>query len=176
MSKLEIASINVQGLQDNKKRKRIFQTFRNSKFDIILLQETHSTDEDIIDWKKDWIGTAFFSSLNSTKSRVPILCKEFKNFKVKFEKSDQAGHIISVTVETPKYKFQIANTYVPNIPSPLPQLKIFFDKQKCYATPKHQAILGGDFNMVENLTMDRQEGNPNRQHQYRLKELNKVII
>ena len=60
MSKLEIASINVQGLQDNKKRKRIFQTFRNSKFDIILLQETHSTDEDIIDWKKDWIGTAFF--------------------------------------------------------------------------------------------------------------------
>ena len=104
MSKLEIASINVQGLQDNKKRKRIFQTFRNSKFDIILLQETHSTDEDIIDWKKDWIGTAFFSSLNSTKSRVPILCKEFKNFKVKFEKSDQAGHIISVTVETPKYK------------------------------------------------------------------------
>ena len=41
---------------------------------------------------------------------------------------------------------------------------------------KYQAILGGDFNMVENLTMDRQEGNPNRQHQYRLKELNKVII
>ena len=41
---------------------------------------------------------------------------------------------------------------------------------------KYQAILGGDFNMVENLTMDRQEGNPNRQHQYGLKELNKIII
>ena len=60
MSKLEIASLNVRGLQDHNKRKRIFQTFRNLKFDIILLQETHSTDEDVVLWKKDWIGRAFF--------------------------------------------------------------------------------------------------------------------
>ena len=34
--------------------------------------------------------------------------------------------------------------------------------------------MGGDFNMVENLTMDRQGGNPNRQHLYGLEELNKI--
>ena len=34
--------------------------------------------------------------------------------------------------------------------------------------------MGGDFNMVENLTMDRQGGNCNRQHQYGLEELNKI--
>ena len=28
--------------------------------------------------------------------------------------------------------------------------------------------------MVENLTMDRQGGNPNRQHQYRLEEFNEM--
>ena len=171
MSKLEIASLNVRGLQDNNKRKRIFQTFRNSKFDIILLQETHSTDEDVVLWKKDWIGRAFFSSLNSTKSGVAILCKESKNFKVEFENSDKAGRIISVTVETQKNKFQITNIYAPNIP---PQRKIFFDKLKCYVTPKYEVILGGDFNMVENLTMDRQGGNLNRQHQHGLEELNEI--
>ena len=171
MSKLEIASLNVRGLQDNNKRKRIFQTFRNSKFDIILLQETHSTDEDVVLWKKDWIGRAFFSSLNSTKSGVAILCKESKNFKVEFENSDKAGRIISVTVETQKNKFQITNIYAPNIP---PQRKIFFDKLKCYVTPKYEVILGGDFNMVENLTIDRQGGNPNRLHQYGLEELNEI--
>ena len=100
MSKEEIASLNYRGLQDNKKRKRIFQTFCNSKFDIILLQETHSTDETVIHWKKDWTGRGIFPSLNSTKSRVAILCKESKNFTVEFEKSDKAGQIISVTVET----------------------------------------------------------------------------
>ena len=112
MSKLEIVSLNITGFQDNNKRKRIFQTFRNSKFDIILLQETHSTDENVVLWKKDWTGCAFFSLLNSTKSRVAILCKESKNVKVGFENSDKAGRIISVTVETQKNKFQITNIYV----------------------------------------------------------------
>ena len=171
MSKLEIASLNVRGLQDNNKRKRIFQTFRNSKFDIILLEENHSTDEDVIPWKKDWIGRAFFSSLNSTKSGVAILCKESKNFKVEFENSDKAGSIISVTVETQKNKFQITNLYAPNIPL---QRKSFFDKLKSYVTPKYEVTLGGHFNMVENLTMDRQGGNPNRQHLYRSEQLNEI--
>ena len=132
MSKLEIASLNVRGLQDNNKRKRIFQTLRNSKFDIILLQETHSTDEDVVLWEKDWTGRAFFSLLNSTKSGLAILCKESKNFKVEFENSDKAGRIISVTVETQKDKFQITNIYAPNIPL---QRKTFFDKLKSYVTP-----------------------------------------
>ena len=52
MSKVEIASLNVRGLQDNNKRKRIFQTFCNWKIDITLPWETHSTDEDVILWKK----------------------------------------------------------------------------------------------------------------------------
>ena len=171
MSTSEIASPNVRGLQDNNKRKRNFQTFRNSKFDIILLQETHSIDEDVVLWKRDWIGRAFFSSLNSTKSGVAILCKESKNFKAEFENSDKAGRIISVTIETQKNKFQITNVYAPNIPL---QRKTFFDKLKCYVTPKYEIILGGDLNMVENLTMHRQGGNPNRQHLYGLEELNEI--
>ena len=48
MSKVEIASLNVRGLQDNNKRKRIFQTFCNWKIDIILPCETHSTDEETL--------------------------------------------------------------------------------------------------------------------------------
>ena len=34
--------------------------------------------------------------------------------------------------------------------------------------------MGGDFNMVENLTLDRQGGKPNRQHLYGLEELNEI--
>ena len=115
MSKLEIASLIVRGLQDNNKRKIIFQTLRNSKFDIILLQETHSPDEDVVLWKRDWIGRAFFSLLNSTKTGVAILCKESQNFKAEFENSDKAGRIIiSVNIETQKNKFQITNVYPPS--------------------------------------------------------------
>ena len=171
MSKLEIASLNAQGLQDNNKRKIIFQTFCNSKFDIILLQETHSTDEDVILWTKDWRDHASLSSLNSTKSGVAILCKESENFKVEFGNSGKAGCIILVTVETQKNKFQLTNIYPPNIPL---KHKTFYDKLKCYVTPKYKVILGGGFNMVENVTMDRQGRNPNRQHLSGLEELNKI--
>ena len=68
-------------------------------------------------------------------------------------------------------KINSKNVYAPNIPL---QRKTFFDKLKCYVTPKYEIILGGDLNMVENLTMDRQGGNPNRQHLYGLEELNKI--
>ena len=87
------------------------------------------------------------------------------------EDSNKTGRIISVTVETQKNKFQITNIYAPNI---LLQRKTFFDKLECYVTPKYEIILGGDFNMVENLTMDKQGGNPNRQHIYGLEKLNQI--
>ena len=45
MEKLQIASLNVRGLQI-KKRNRIFLYFKTKKFDAILLQETYSTPED----------------------------------------------------------------------------------------------------------------------------------
>ena len=48
------------------------------------------------------------------------------------------------------------------LPTYLPAEKICFDKLKCYFTPKYDAILMGDLNMVENLTMDWQGGDPKR--------------
>ena len=118
--------------QLNNKRKRIFQTFCSSKFDIILLQETHTTDEQCFG-EKTLDRTNFFSLLNSTKRGVAILCKESQNFKVEFENYDKAGRILWVTVETQKSKFQITNIYSPTIPA---KQKIIFDKLKCYVIPK----------------------------------------
>ena len=51
MSKLEIVSRNVADVQYNNKRKRISHAVCNSKDDIILPQETHSTVEEVIFWK-----------------------------------------------------------------------------------------------------------------------------
>lgn len=48
--------------------------------------------------------------------------------------------------------------HTPNIPL---QQKSFFDKLRCYVAPKRRVILGGEFNTVENLIMDRQGENPN---------------
>ena len=34
--------------------------------------------------------------------------------------------------------------------------------------------MDGDFNIVKDLTMDKQGGNPNRQHQYGIEKLNEI--
>ena len=143
MSRLEIASLHIHCVQDNNKRKKIFQNFDNSKCDIILLLKHIVLIKTLLSGKK------------TIQVGVEILCKESKSFKAEFQNSDKAGHIISVTVETQKNEFQLTNIYAPNMP---PKRKTF-DKLKYYVSPKYKVILGGDYSMVENFTIDRQGGN-----------------
>ena len=54
MEGVSVATFNVDGLQTNEKRNKIFQYFENSQYDIILLQETHVQTENITKWKQEW--------------------------------------------------------------------------------------------------------------------------
>lgn len=62
MENLQIASLNVRGLQNKKKRNRIFQYFQSKKYDI-LSRETYSTVQDENEWKKEWEGPTLISFL-----------------------------------------------------------------------------------------------------------------
>ena len=152
----------------------MFQTFHNSKFDIILLQEHMVLMKTLFFERKTRQVTRFFSSLDRSKSGAAILCKESKNFKVEFENSDKAGRIILVTVETQKTNFRKQKYMLPIYrlhPHPPAENLLWQTEILCHT---HEVILGGDFNMVEHLTMHRQRGNPNRQHQQGLEELNEI--
>ncbi len=41
-----ISTLNCRGLRDAKNRKRVFEYFKEKMYDIIMLQETHSTELD----------------------------------------------------------------------------------------------------------------------------------
>ena len=92
MENLQIACLNVRGLQNKNKRNRIFQYFKSKKYDIILLQETYSTPQDENIWKKKWEGPAFFSSLNNHKCGEAILCtNNQKKLKAFYENKHKPG-------------------------------------------------------------------------------------
>ena len=83
-----------------KQRNRIFQFFKTKKFDVILLQETYSTLQDENEWKKEWEGPAFFSSLSNHKCGVAILCTNNKNkLKTAYGNSGKAGRHLSIKIE-----------------------------------------------------------------------------
>jgi exonuclease III len=48
---LSLATINVNGLRDKKKRDFVFNWLVAKKVDVIFLQETHSTKDGLIRWQ-----------------------------------------------------------------------------------------------------------------------------
>ena len=62
MFNLSIATINVNGLRDSRKRSRVLQWMKIFAFDIILLQEIYlSTEMDFLLFKREWDGPVYFS-------------------------------------------------------------------------------------------------------------------
>ena len=108
MENLQIASLNIRGLQN--KRNRIFQYFKSKKYDIILVQETYSTPQDENFRKKEWEGPAFFSSLNNHKCGVAILCTNNQNkLKAFYENMHKLERHLSIKIEMESSSFIIRN-------------------------------------------------------------------
>ena len=59
---LRLNTFNCRGLQDGFKRKKVFNFLRESKYDIIFLQETYSSKSDEMLWRPQCVGQAMFSS------------------------------------------------------------------------------------------------------------------
>ena len=59
MAAYKVATLNVNGLADKRKRNIIFDYIRNKKYDITCLQETHGTNQTTEQWSKEWGGKAY---------------------------------------------------------------------------------------------------------------------
>ena len=56
MGDLFLATVNARELKQNTKRLAMFRYFKQQHYDIICLQETHFTKQDIPIWEKQWGG------------------------------------------------------------------------------------------------------------------------
>ena len=66
---------------------------------------------------------------------------------------------------------QITSAYAPN----RPHLRtFFFDKLRQQLSPKYLTIIGGDYNMVEDVNIDRRGGTLSASHRIGLTELDKL--
>ena len=159
MENLQIVSLNVGGLQNKNKRNRIFY-FKTKKYEIILLQETHSTQEDKTQWKKEWEGPAFFSSLKSLKCGITIHCTNNNKIKATYENLFKATRHLSIKIETDSLSFKVTNIYAPNAP----WKRKHFKKLEAYIKNDTKNVLGEDFNKVEDISKDRAGRNLTTQH------------
>ena len=118
-------------------------------FEIIPLEETHSTNKMINKWEKQWLGKSFWNSGKATKSSgIAIVLKKDLNIEMHTILKDEERRILSLNFSLEKQNFQIINIYAPTKNS---EKSKFYKHLKNYINTKQNIILGGDFNMVKDL-------------------------
>ena len=107
-SNITIATLNVNGLHDNGKRQRIFQTIQNKKSHRSLLQENHSKPEQATKQEKEWEGPFYWHSGQIPKSLgVAIIFKKDLQVEPLQVDKDQEGRILTLSFVYEKQVFQI---------------------------------------------------------------------
>ena len=142
---LKITTFNCRGLQDKFKRKKIFRFLHQRKDDIILLQETHSIDENLKMWKTEWGGQLLMNSGTSNSRGVAVLFRPGLNAQTSHIFSDPDGRYLTLNVAIDDLAFKLINIYAPNQDSPDFFLDLFF---KIGDNDCTNLVVGGDLNIA----------------------------
>ena len=156
MAGIEILSINVHGLRDPVKCSNIVDWLKNRKESVIFLQETYfSEPNDTRFLKSIWKGS-IYSSFGGKHSRgVSTLIKESLSTKHHTVTHDNCGRWVNVTLDTHNSKLQLLNIYAP---CQIGERTAFFQTLPPHIRGGVPTIIGGDFNCISNLFLDKLGG------------------
>ena len=148
-------SFNARGLANRLKRQQVFNWIKQKRVKIALLQETHSTADTEYLWRFDWGGDIIFSHGNSAARGTAILFDKDTPVQILNSYTDPEGRFIILDLELNGLRLTLSNVYAPNEDSP----DFFIDFiQKIEAVPNDNRIIGGDFNLVLDINVDKKGG------------------
>ncbi|KAL7849206.1 hypothetical protein SRHO_G00208290 [Serrasalmus rhombeus] len=85
MDEFKVAILNVNGARDANKRALLFELLRLKHVDVMFVQETHSDEQNAVDWVREYEGRAFLShrssgDLHELKNWRPVslLCCDYE--------------------------------------------------------------------------------------------------
>ena len=76
-----VLSLNVPGLNKTIKRRQIFRLLHQQKSDVVFLQETYSSAQNVKSWEAEWGGKMIGSHGTNHSRGVMILFKPKRNVK-----------------------------------------------------------------------------------------------
>lgn len=170
MTTIKIATLNVNGLNDDIKCASIMNQLKILNCDIIALQETHVIESKIATTRKTWEGQSYWNPApSSSSSGTAILLGP----KVKYtsHKKDETGRIITCKISINDVQLQLTNIYGPNDNQ---HKEYFFNNLTNYMYNIKHSILTGDFNMVEDPNLDRNPPCKSTTYSKGINNLNKV--
>lgn len=146
MSEVNIATLNVNGAREMKKRAEIFEVVKQRRIDVVMLQETHSDLKNAADWAGEWGGVSVLSHKTSLSGGVAILfAKTFSPHSYQVEEIVK-GRLLKVRATFEQFVLVFICVYIPT--SAVERI-VFLNTlcsvlQKCCG--EEHLFLGGDFN------------------------------
>ena len=158
---LNITSLNVRGLRDNKKRENIFKWMKDKRYDVVFLQETHChLKKDEVKWSKEWSKSnkdSFWSRGTSRSKGVAVLFNTnllSDQMSITNLVTDPNGRSIKMILNIGTNKYRLLNIYAPN--NECERVKFFIELQYLLDDDiDAEIIMGGDFNCTMQSEEDR---------------------
>lgn len=147
-----VVSLNINGLNNIKKRNKALSKFRREKMQVIFLQETHLSQEEHVKFRKLGYRNSFSSSFGQKNKRgVMILISNSVKFELIKEVRDKKGRYIMIKGKLENQLMTLLNVYAPPESG-----KTFYEKVFNLINLETEGTLvcGGDFNVVLNYRLD----------------------
>ena len=114
MMNLKCVSLNIRGINEAIKRRKLFRWLHNGKYDVIFLQETYSdkTIENV--WRAEWGGNIFYSHGSKHSRGVMTLMRPTVKVENISTTCDRNGRVVIVNLTIQDEEFCLANIYAPN--------------------------------------------------------------
>lgn len=153
---LRLLSLNVNGLRSTSKRRTLFSLLHRDSWDVVLLQETHHTDDaEAQAWTQEgphglrpnWSGPSFWCHGSSASRGVAILLRptaDIADISLRHQAGD--GRSLSIDFTFAGGAFTAVSVYAPCVPA---QRAAFFTQSLLPSLPANRQLLfGGNYNCV----------------------------
>ena len=153
MNALKVGSLNVRGFRDSYKRQQVFDMFSLEGWDVLFIQETHCTNiKEAKSWGKNFNGKLFWSFGGKHSRGVGIILSPHLNFELGNFDFDFEGRFLILDLIINDVDFRFINIYAPNNSV---ERKTFINNLAKYLVTKRNLVLGGDFNFVDSISLDK---------------------
>ena len=152
MDNMKIVSLNVRGLNNGMKRRKIYRFLKKQGADVCFLQETHCSKEKENIYASEWGNKILYSNGNTNSKGVAILFSKKLANNVMETRRDLDGRCIHVKLKINEYTYGLTNIYAPNDDQPDFFQSVFntVNDMDCVYN-----MIGGDFNVVRDGKLDR---------------------
>ena len=157
---LKIANINCRGLRDPSKRLALFAYARKLDVQVLCLQETYSQPQDEQKWQNEWgdENQVVFNSnaeINRKTDAGTAVLLNHPLLKFGIIRKNSGGRILAAEIRCDSFGFQVVNIYAFTSSYPRQKREGYFDHIYDFITVNSTLVLIGDFNSVDNPTLDR---------------------